>query len=179
MSLYLQLMTSFMKVGVLTFGGGYAMLPLLEKEIVLKQGWATSEELLDYFAIGQMTPGIIAVNTATFVGYKQKGISGAIFATLGMITPSIIIILIIASILSNLLEYPIVVNAFNGIKLGVSVILTQAIYKLAKKSLIDKFSIIVFSLGLLALLVLNLNPVSLILLVIAYVLITQLVRLKV
>ncbi len=179
MSIYLQLMTSFMKVGVLTFGGGYAMLPLLEKEIVLKQGWATSEELLDYFAIGQMTPGIIAVNTATFVGYKQKGISGAIFATLGMITPSIIIILIIASILSNLLEYPIVVNAFNGIKLGVSVILTQAIYKLAKKSLIDKFSVIVFSLGLLALLVLNLNPVSLILLVIAYVLITQLVRLKV
>ena len=92
---------TFARIGGLTFGGGYAMLPMLQREVVEKQGWATEEELADYYAIGQCTPGIIAVNTATFVGYRQAGIIGGIFATLGVIFPSVVIITVIAAFLTN------------------------------------------------------------------------------
>ena len=91
----LKLFLAFAKIGAVTFGGGYAMLPILQRDIVAKHKWATEDELLDYFAIGQCTPGVIAVNTATFVGYKNKGILGGIFATLGVVFPSIVIITII------------------------------------------------------------------------------------
>ena len=97
MPILFDLFVTFAKVGVCTFGGGYAMLPILEREVVSNKGWATMDELLDYYAVGQCTPGIIAVNTATFIGNKHKGIPGSICATLGMIFPSLVIILIIAS----------------------------------------------------------------------------------
>ena len=84
MSIYPDLFVTFAKVGVMTFGGGYAMLPILQREVVDNKGWATEEELMDYFAIGQCTPGVIAVNTATFIGQKQRGIAGGILATLGV-----------------------------------------------------------------------------------------------
>ncbi|HLS53535.1 MAG TPA: chromate transporter, partial [Tissierellaceae bacterium] len=90
----IQLFIVFFRMGAFTFGGGYAMLPIIQEEIVDKRGWATNEEVIDYYAIGQCTPGIIAVNTATFVGYKRKGIMGGVFATLGLVSPSIIIITI-------------------------------------------------------------------------------------
>ena len=92
----LDMFLTFARIGGFTFGGGYAMLPMLQKEVVNGRHWATDEELMDYYAIGQCTPGIIAVNTATFVGYKNRGIPGAIAATLGVIAPSLVIIMIIA-----------------------------------------------------------------------------------
>ncbi len=98
---FLRLFAAFAKVGVLTFGGGYAMIPMLEREIVDRHGWATSEELMDYYAVGQCTPGVIAVNTATFIGYKVAGNLGGIVATLGVVFPSFVILSLIAGIIQN------------------------------------------------------------------------------
>ncbi len=125
----------FMKIGAFTFGGGYAMLPLLQKEVVEKHGWATSEELLDYYAIGQCIPGIIATNTATFIGHKQKGVPGAAAATLGMITPSYIIISIIAAFIQNFAELPVVQHAFAGIRIAVCVLILSAVIQMGKKNI--------------------------------------------
>ena len=111
----LTLFLTFAKVGVMTFGGGYAMLPILQREIVENKGWATDEELTDYFAIGQCTPGVIAVNTATFIGRKQKGILGGIAATLGMVFPSLVIISILAGLIANFAHLAWVQHAFAGI----------------------------------------------------------------
>lgn len=134
----LNLFMAFARIGAFTFGGGYAMLPMLQKEVVEKNHWATEDEIMDYFAIGQCTPGIIAVNTATFVGYKTRGIPGAIAATLGIIAPSIIIITIIAACLKNFADLPIVKHAFNGIRACVCVLILNAVTKLAHKSIVDK-----------------------------------------
>lgn len=136
-----QLFFSFARIGGFTFGGGYAMLPMLQKEIVEKFGWVTEDELMDYYAIGQCTPGIIAVNTATFVGYKLKKIPGAIAATLGVITPSIIIITLIAAFLQNFAQFAAVRHAFNGIRAAVCVLVFNAVVKLAKKSVVDKVTL--------------------------------------
>ena len=144
----LQLFLVFAKIGAVTFGGGYAMLPILQREVVDKYGWATHEELLDYFAIGQCTPGVIAVNTATFIGYKLKGIMGGISATLGVITPSIIIITLIAALVSNYAEIPAVIYAFNGIRVCVCVLILNAVLKLGKSALVDKWSVMIFLLVL-------------------------------
>ena len=139
-----ELFYTFAKVGVMTFGGGYAMLPLLQREIVEKKHWATEEELLDYFAVGQCTPGIIAVNTATFVGFKEKKLSGAIFATLGVVSPSLVIITVIAALLSNFAHIAAVQNAFAGIRVAVCVLILNSIVKLWKKSVVDKLTLGVF-----------------------------------
>ncbi len=138
-----QLFFSFARIGGFTFGGGYAMLPMLQKEIVEKFGWVTEDELMDYYAIGQCTPGIIAVNTATFVGYKLKKLPGAIVATLGVITPSIIIITLIAAFLQNFAEFAVVRHAFNGIRAAVCVLVFNAVMKLAKKSVVDKVTLVI------------------------------------
>lgn len=140
----LSLFSTFFRIGGLTFGGGYAMLPMLEKEVVDEKKWATSEELLDYYAVGQATPGIIAVNTATFVGYKVKGILGAAFATTGVVFPSLVIIMIIATCLQNFAKYEIVQHAFSGIRVAVAVLIIDAIVKLWKNSVIDKIGILIF-----------------------------------
>ncbi len=145
MKTILQLFLAFAKIGAVTFGGGYAMLPILQRDIVKKHGWATDEELVDYFAIGQCTPGIIAVNTATFIGYKQKGILGGIAATLGVVFPSIVIITIIAAFITNYAELPVVKHAFAGIRVCVCVLILNAILKLAKGSLVDKWTYIIFA----------------------------------
>ncbi len=115
MNLYLDLFLSFAKVGVCTFGGGYAMLPILQREVVDGKGWATESELADYYAVGQCTPGIIAVNTATFVGAKEKGVPGGIAATLGLIFPCLVIIGVIAAFLSHVADNPWVGHAFAGV----------------------------------------------------------------
>ena len=141
-----QLFFAFARIGGFTFGGGYAMLPMLQKEVVEKYGWATEDELMDYYAIGQCTPGIIAVNTATFVGYKYRKVPGAIFATLGVIAPSIVIITIIAAFLQNFAEFAIIKHAFNGIRAAVCVLILNAVTKLAKKSVVDKVTLIICSL---------------------------------
>ena len=159
-----ELFLSFAKVGVMTFGGGYAMLPMLQREIVEKKGWATEEELLDYFAVGQCTPGIIAVNTATFVGYNHKGVSGAVSGTLGILSPSLVIITLIAAVLSNFAEYPAVKNAFAGIRVAVCVLILNSVVKLLKKSVVDRLTLGVFVVVfLLAVFVPGVSPVVLIL----------------
>lgn len=144
MPLLLDLFCAFFRIGLFTFGGGYAMLPLLQREIVEKKKWATEEELLDYFAVGQCTPGIIAVNTATFVGFKEKKLSGAIFATLGIVSPSLVIITVIAALLSNFAHIATVQNAFAGIRVAVCVLILNSIVKLWKKSVVDKLTFAVF-----------------------------------
>ncbi len=137
MQMLLDLFCTFFRIGLFTFGGGYAMLPLLQRDIVEKKKWATEEELLDYFAVGQCTPGIIAVNTATFVGYKEKKLPGAIFATLGIVGPSLVIITTIAALLSNFADVPAVQNAFAGIRVAVCVLILNSVVKLLKKSVVD------------------------------------------
>ena len=144
MKTLLQLFFIFARVGGFTFGGGYAMLPMLQKELVDNKGWTTNEELIDYYAIGQCTPGVIAVNVATFVGYKTKGILGGIFATLGMITPSLIIVGIIAAFISGFQDYEVVQWAFSGIRAAVVALILSSMWKIAKKSIVDIFAFIIF-----------------------------------
>lgn len=134
----LDLFVAFARVGVLTFGGGYAMIPILEREIVTKRAWASNEELMDYYAVGQCTPGIIAVNTATFVGNKIAGVLGGIVATAGMVFPSLVIICIIAGVLTNFADIPAVKSAFAGIRVCVCVLIFNAVVKLWKGSITDK-----------------------------------------
>ncbi len=154
-----DLFKTFFRIGGLTFGGGYAMLPMLEKEVVENRNWATSEELLDYYAVGQTTPGVIAVNTATFVGYKVKGVLGALFATAGVVFPSLVIIMIIATCLQNFAQYEVVQNAFSGIRVVVAVLILNAIIKLWKNSVIDKIGIVVFILTFICGAVLNISSI--------------------
>lgn len=135
---------AFAVVGVTTFGGGYAMLPALQREVVEKRRWATEEEVMDWYAIGQCTPGVIAVNTATFVGQKQAGVWGGIFATLGVVFPSLVIIMIIAAFIQNFAHLPAVQNAFAGIRVAVCVLIFNSIVKLWKKSVVDKLTFAVF-----------------------------------
>ena len=146
-------------MGVCTFGGGLAMLPILQREVVEKKKWATDEELTDYYAIGQCTPGVIAVNTATFIGYKEKGALGGIIATMGMIFPSLIIITVIAAFLSNFAHLPVVIHAFAGIRACVCVLIFNAVIKLLKKSVIDKRTAGIFLIVLVGGVVLNISPV--------------------
>lgn len=140
----IKLFLAFAKIGAVTFGGGYAMLPILQRDIVEKHKWVTEDELMDYFAIGQCTPGVIAVNTGTFVGYKIKGIFGGIAATLGVIFPSIVIITIISAFISNFSEFEVVQYAFNGIRVCVCVLIFNAVIKLSKNALIDKWAWAIF-----------------------------------
>ena len=164
MNKLMDLFFTFARIGGLTFGGGYAMLPMLQKEVVEKRGWATEEELMDYYAIGQCTPGIIAVNTATFVGQKTAGISGGIIATLGVVFPSLIIITIIAAFIQNFAHLAIVQNAFAGIRVCVCVLIFNAVVQLWKKSVIDKPTFAVFILVLLGSALTSLSPVVFIIL---------------
>lgn len=135
MNLYCDLFWTFSKIGVCTFGGGYAMLPILQREVVEKKGWATEEELTDYFAIGQCTPGVIAVNTATFVGHKYRGVSGGVVATLGLVFPSLIIITLIAAFLSSFADSPLVQHALGGINACVVALIAVSVLKLGKSTL--------------------------------------------
>ena len=144
MNIYADLFLTFAKVGVCTFGGGYAMLPILQREVVEKKGWATDGELTDYFAVGQCTPGIIAVNTATFIGYKYRGIPGGILATLGLVFPSLIIITAIAAFLSNFAGIPVVRHALAGINATVVALIASSVRKLGTSTLKNGAAIAIF-----------------------------------
>lgn len=141
----IKLFLAFARIGGLTFGGGYAMLPMLQREAVEKQGWVTEEELMDYYAVGQCIPGVIAVNTATFIGNKAKGFAGAVAASLGVIFPSLVIIIAIAAFIQSFSELEIVQNAFAGIRVGVCVLIFSAVAKLFKKAVVDKFTFGLFA----------------------------------
>ena len=150
MNIYTEMFTTFAKIGAFTFGGGYAMLPMLQKEIVENKHWATEEELLDYFAVGQCTPGVIAVNTASFIGYNKKGIPGTIASTAGVIFPSICIILLIATLLSNFANLAIVQHALSGIRIAVCALILKAILKMFKSGVKDHWGLALFALTFVA-----------------------------
>jgi len=136
-----ELYITFVKIGCVTFGGGYAMLPILERELVDKRGWTNMDDLRDYFSIGQCTPGIIALNVSTFIGEKRGGVRGAAVATVGFLTGPILIILVIAALLRNFATYPVVQHAFAGIRVCVCVLILQAVLRLWKKSVVDPFTL--------------------------------------
>ena len=140
----LQMYLTFFRIGAITFGGGYAMLPILQREVVENKHWATDEELTDYYAIGQCTPGIIAVNTATFIGQKYRGIPGGIITTLGVVSPSLIIISIIAAVINNFADIMWVQNALAGIRVCVCVFILNSVIKLLKSAVVDKATLILY-----------------------------------
>ena len=150
---------TFCRIGGLTFGGGYAMLPMLQREVVEKYQWATEEELMDYYAIGQCTPGIIAVNTATFVGYKKRGVLGAIFCTLGVVFPSLCITTVIAAFLKNFQDIIYVQQAFAGIRVAVCALILDAIVKLWKKNVKSIWGIALFLIVLAVMILLDVSPI--------------------
>ena len=154
-----SLFLTFAKVGVMTFGGGYAMLPILQREVVENKGWATEEELADYFAIGQCTPGVIAVNTATFIGRKKDGVAGGIAATLGVVFPSIVIISLLAGVITQFSELAWVKNAFAGIRVCVCVLIFNAVWKLGKKSVVDRWTAGIFALVAIGAILTDFSPV--------------------
>ena len=159
MNIYADLFLTFAKMGVCTFGGGYAMLPILQREVVEKKGWATDEELSDYYAVGQCTPGIIAVNTATFIGFKYKGCLGGVMATLGVVFPSLVIITIIAAFLHNFQDNPIVAHALAGINACVVALIADILLGLWKKGITNRLSMAIFLGAILLLLIFNLSAV--------------------
>ena len=140
----LDLYLAFLRIGAVNFGGGYAMLPLLERDLVQDRGWTTTEDLTDYFAIGQCTPGLIALNVATFIGSRRKGVAGAIAATVGFVSVPIVIILLIATFLQGFADLPVVQNAFAGIRVCVCVLIIQAVLRLWKKSVVDKTTLVLY-----------------------------------
>ena len=154
-----QLFLAFARVGVMTFGGGYAMIPILEREIVDRRGWASGEELMDYYAVGQCTPGVIAVNTATFIGYKVAGSLGGVVATLGVVFPSLVIITVIAGVLTHFADIPAVKSAFAAIRVCVCVLIFNAVLKLWKGAVKDKAGLCLFLLVFLLSIFLDISPV--------------------
>lgn len=144
-----QLYFAFFRIGGLTFGGGLTMLPMLKYELVEKNNWVTEDELLNYYAVGQCTPGIIAVNVSTFVGYKKRGIIGAIFSTLGMISPSLIIVSILAMFVNQFIENQYVAHAVGGIKIVVCALMVNTVITMGKKSIGNVVSAIACVLGFL------------------------------
>ncbi len=157
MKILLKLFITFMKLGVTNFGGGYALLPLLEKEIVEKNGWATKEEITDYYAVGQCTPGVISVNVSTFIGFKLKGVLGGLVATIGFILPSVIIIVLIAALLQNFMDIQIVKHAFNGINICVALLIFKTILGMVKKNIVDTYTLLIF-VGVLLLTIFDILP---------------------
>lgn len=159
MNTLLELYLTFFKMGLFTFGGGYAMLPLLEREVVDKKSWASHEEILDYYAIGQSTPGIIAINTSTFCGYKVGGNIGGIVASLGFISPSIIIISIIAKFLQSFSHLAIIQHAFAGIRVAVCALVFYSVINMIKKDANTGLKFMVFILTFVAIGFLSVSPI--------------------
>lgn len=142
------LFLTFFKIGAATFGGGYAMLPILQREIVENKNWCTDTDLMNYFAIGQCTPGMIAVNVATFVGYKKRKFTGALCATLGMISPSVIIITLLSICFSNFEKNILLQHALSGVRICVCVLIADVIIKTGRQSITDIPSTFIFILVL-------------------------------
>ena len=159
MNIYADLFLTFARIGAMTFGGGYAMLPIIQREIVEDKGWATEEEVMDYYAIGQCTPGVIAVNTATFIGQKLMGTGGGIAATLGVVFPSVVIISLLATVIEAFSHLVWVQNAFGGIRVCVCVLITNAVIKLYKKAVVDKLTLAIFLLVAVGSSLLDMSPV--------------------
>ena len=145
MLIYLQLFLSFAYIGAVSFGGGYSMLPMFQRELVQKKGWLTESEMIDYFSVSQCLPGIIAANAAVFVGYKQKGVPGGIISAIGAVFPSLVVITIIAALMANFADAPLVQSAFAGIRVCVSVLIINTVAKLWKQAIVDKIAALFFA----------------------------------
>jgi chromate transporter len=159
---YLDLFFTFMKMGCLTFGGGYAMIPVLERELIKKKGWITMDEVMDYYTIAQVTPGVIAVNVSTFIGFKRKGPLGGILTTLGFVSPGAFFILIIAFFLTNFADIPAVKHAFMGIRVAVGALILDTVIKLFKGVFKDFKAVIIFVLAFCLSAVWSASPVLLV-----------------
>jgi chromate transporter len=129
---YFDLFVTFLKLGVLTFGGGYAMIPVVERELIKKKSWTDMDEVMNYYTIAQVTPGIIAVNLSTFIGYKRKGPLGGFLATVGFVLPGVIFITIIAICLRSFADLPAVQHAFTGIRVAVGALILDTVIKMVK-----------------------------------------------
>lgn len=145
----MQIFLSFAKVGALTFGGGYTMLPILQRETVARQRWATDSDITDYYALSQCSPGLIAVNMSVYIGYPLRGLPGAIVAALGVITPSVLVILLLASLLQSFAHVTLVGHAFAAIRAAVAVLVLQSVYALYKNGVVDKPTLAIFGAALL------------------------------
>lgn len=163
MRILFELFVAFFKIGLFTFGGGYAMLPMLQREIVEHHGWVTEDDVLDYYAIGQCTPGVIAVNTATFVGSKIRGAVGGAVATLAVVLPSFLIITIISTVLKSFSTLPLVQHAFSGIRVAVAALVAVSLWKLYKKGVKGALSHGIFAASLIIIAVFDLSPVWIVL----------------
>jgi chromate transporter len=163
MKKWLTMFGTFAKIGAMTFGGGYAMLPILERELVDHRGWTTTEELMDCYAIGQCTPGVIAVNTATFIGYRKGGVSGAIACTAGVVTPSLVIIMVIAAFIQQFADLAAVQHAFAGIRVAVCALVLHTIIKLVRKGVTDKLTLAILILSFVAVVAWGVSPVIVVL----------------
>ena len=159
-----ELFSIFFRMGAITFGGGYVILPLMLRELSEKRKWVTEEELLDFYAIGQSTPGIIAVNTSTFIGYKTAGIPGALAATIGMVFPSLIIITFIAAFLKTFSDNTYVRKALKGVNITVAVLLLHAVYKFGMKAIINKTGILICLFSFTLVLWASWSPITIVLL---------------
>ena len=168
MSELFEMFISFFKIGLFTFGGGYAMIPMIQKEVVDNKKWITQEEMMQYFSLSQCTPGVIAVNTATFVGAKKKGAIGAIFTTLGVITPSIVIMTILAFILTKVSHIPVINHAFAGIRPAVASLILMSFIKILKSSVKNHLQIIVCIFSFILVAFFNISPVFIVIIGIAY-----------
>ena len=155
MSILFELFVTFAKIGLFTFGGGYAMIGMIEHECVERKQWMTSEEMMHMTVIAESTPGPIAINCATFAGYKRAGFSGALAATIGMVVPSFVIIFLISMFLDNFLELTIVANAFRGIKVGVGILILQAAIHMIKKMQKKKLPLMIMGGSCIAMLCIN------------------------
>lgn len=163
MQLLWQLFTAFLRIGSFTFGGGYAMLPMIQKEIVQTHRWATDEDIADFFAISQVTPGVIAVNTATFVGHQVAGLAGALVATFGVILTPLVLITLIAGVLEQFAELILVQQALQGIRVAVVILVADSVYALTKKALVDKSAVGLFIGVVLVSLLFSLSPILIVL----------------
>lgn len=152
MNILSELFLVFAKIGLFTFGGGYAMLSFIEDTCVEEKGWITHDEMMDITVIAQSTPGPIAINCATYVGYKERGVAGAVAATVGMVLPSFFVILLISAFLDNFLEIAWVAPAFMGIKIAVGILIIDAAIKMMKKMPKDPVSLIILGCAFFAML---------------------------
>ena len=159
----LSLYTCFFKCGAVTFGGGYAMLPILEKEVVEKHGWIDKDEMLDYYALSQGLPGLIAVNFAIFIGHKQRGVLGGIMGALGVVSPCLLIITLIAACLKNFRENLYVQYALHGISVCVCALILSSILGLWKKAVKDRATFLIFLIALAAAVFTDISPVFIVL----------------
>lgn len=141
---YIEIFVTFLKMGIMTFGGGYAMIPVVERELIKKRGWITMDEVMDYYTIAQITPGIIAVNLSTFVGYKKKGPLGGTLTTIGFILPGISLIMLAAFFIRNVEEYPVVIHAFAGVRIAVGALILDTVVKMVKGIFTDWKALVIY-----------------------------------